>query len=70
MPLYEYVCRACSRQFEELIFGDAQPACPDCQSKDLERVLSVVSVGKGRPEMPPSACDSCCNRGQGGCGLG
>jgi putative FmdB family regulatory protein len=67
VPLYEYVCRKCSRQFEELVFGDAKPNCPSCQSKDLERVLSVVSVGKGQPEAPPSACGSCSNRG--GCGF-
>ena len=67
MPLYEYVCRKCSRQFEELIFGDAVPTCPSCQSKDLERVLSVA-VGKAQPELPPPGpCGSCRNRG--GCGF-
>ena len=69
MPLYEYVCRKCSHQFEELIFGDNRPSCPACQSKDLDRLLSVVAVGKGRPDLPPGPCGSCCNRGQGGCGL-
>jgi putative FmdB family regulatory protein len=67
VPLYEYVCRKCSRQFEELVFGDAKPSCPACQSNDLERVLSVISVGKGQPDLPPSPCGSCSNRG--GCGL-
>ncbi len=66
MPLYEYVCRKCSRPFEELIFGDAKPACPACKSEDVERVLSVVAVGHGQPERAPSPCDSCCSRG--GCG--
>ena len=69
MPLYEYVCRKCSHQFEELVFGDAQPSCPACQSKDLERQMSVVAVGKGQPEQAPSPCGSCCKRGQGGCGM-
>ncbi len=67
MPLYEYVCRKCSHPFEELVFGDAKPVCPSCKSKDLERVLSVVAVGKSEPEMPPSPCGSCSNRG--GCGM-
>ena len=69
MPLYEYVCRKCSREFEELVMGDSQPTCPSCQSKDLERVLSVVAVGKGTPELPPSPspCTSCSNRR--GCGF-
>ena len=67
VPLYEYVCRKCSRQFEELVYGSAKPVCPACQSKDLERVLSVVSVGKGQPDTPPGPCGSCSNRG--GCGM-
>jgi putative FmdB family regulatory protein len=67
VPLYEYVCRKCSRQFEELVYGNAKPICPSCQSADLERVLSVVAVGKGRPDAPPSPCGSCSNRG--GCGF-
>jgi putative FmdB family regulatory protein len=67
MPLYEYVCRKCSQKFEELVFGNTKPACPHCQSKDLERVLSVVAVGKGHPETPPSQCGSCPSRG--GCGF-
>ena len=69
VPLYEYVCRKCSRQFEELIYGSAKASCPDCKSKDLERVMSVVAVGKSQAEMPPSPCGSCPGRGQGGCGM-
>jgi putative FmdB family regulatory protein len=30
VPLYEYVCRRCSRAFEELVFGQATPRCPAC----------------------------------------
>ncbi len=67
MPLYEYVCRKCSRQFEELVFGDAKVSCPSCQSQDLERVLSVVAVGKAETEAPPPRCHSC--PGRGGCGF-
>ena len=68
VPLYEYVCRKCSKQFETLIFGADVPACPGCQSADVERILSVVSVGRGEPAREPSACDSC--RGRGGPGGG
>jgi putative FmdB family regulatory protein len=68
VPLYEYVCRKCTRQFEELVFGDAKPVCPICKSDDLERVLSVVAVGKARSNMPPPPqCGSCPSRG--GCGF-
>jgi len=67
VPLYEYVCRKCSRQFEELVMGDARPTCPSCHSPDLERVLSVVAVGKSAPEPAPGPCGSCPSRG--GCGF-
>ena len=45
MPIYEYACRSCSRKFEVLIRGtSATPACPECNSADLERLLSLPSV--------------------------
>ena len=45
MPIYEYACRSCSRKFEVLIRGtSATPACPECSSTDLERLLSLPSV--------------------------
>jgi putative FmdB family regulatory protein len=67
VPLYEYVCRKCSRQFEELVLGDAKPVCPSCKSDDLERILSVVAVGKAQSDVPPPQCSSCPSRG--GCGF-
>jgi putative FmdB family regulatory protein len=46
MPLYEYQCRACGREFEQLVrAGDPLARCPGCQSDDLERVLSAFAVG-------------------------
>ena len=44
MPIYEYLCRACSHEFEQLIRTGDTAACPSCQSRDLERQLSIVSV--------------------------
>ena len=45
MPLYEYQCRACRHSFEALVRGVDQPACPACQSKEIERLLSSFGVG-------------------------
>ena len=68
MPLYEYVCRKCSKQFEALIFGTETPTCPACKSTDLERMLSVVAVGRGQPN--PSQCLRFLQgRGRPGCGM-
>lgn len=44
MPLYEYRCRACSREFEALIRRQTTPACPHCGAEDLERLLSSFGV--------------------------
>ena len=44
MPLYEYTCRGCEQAFEALVRNGSTPACPFCQSHDLERLLSVFAV--------------------------
>ena len=44
MPIYEYECRGCHHQFEQLVRTGDVPACPKCQSGDLERLLSHVSM--------------------------
>ena len=74
MPLYEYVCRRCAREFELLVFWDTTPGCPGCETRDVERVMSVVSVGRSReaaapaPRPGPSPCGSCGDpRGPGSC---
>jgi putative FmdB family regulatory protein len=44
MPIFEYSCRACAHQFEALVRGTKTPVCPECQSADLERLLSLPAV--------------------------
>ena len=44
MPIYEYKCRRCSGQFELLVLRSSVIACPECQSQDLEQVLSGFAV--------------------------
>ncbi len=44
MPIYEYACRRCGDQFEFLVIGKAEPACPSCSGQDLERLLSLPAV--------------------------
>ena len=41
MPLYEYACRACGRQFEALVRGADTAFCPSCKGQDLDRLLSA-----------------------------
>ena len=44
MPLYEYECKACGHQFEQLIRTGDVPSCPSCKAQDLTRLLSLASV--------------------------
>lgn len=72
MPIYEYVCRKCSKSFEELVFsGDAAPACPACQEPEAERVLSAFAVGRsegggGAAPREVGPCGNACGSGGGG----
>jgi putative FmdB family regulatory protein len=47
MPIFEYRCRKCSRQFEEIVLGGRAPACPGCGGRDLEKLVSVFAVSRG-----------------------
>lgn len=40
MPMYEYQCKSCLREFEELVFGDESPICPHCHSANTEKLVS------------------------------
>jgi putative FmdB family regulatory protein len=65
MPLYEYTCRDCDRQCELLVRGQEKPQCPSCDSRRLERLLSVPAAhSRLRTELP-----QCQPRPSGGCGL-
>ena len=44
MPIYEYECRGCGNQFELIVLKDTVIACPSCQGKELERLLSGFAV--------------------------
>lgn len=45
MPLFEFQCRACERQFEALVRSMSEkPTCAHCGSTDLERLQSLFAV--------------------------
>ena len=52
MPLYEYRCRECGKRFEMLRRmqdADRETECPDCQSEEIERLLSTFATGACGP---------------------
>ncbi len=66
MPLYEYRCRDCEKRFEEFVLGASRPRCPSCESRRVEKLLSVFAVGAGA--SPKSASASTSAQDDGGCG--
>jgi putative FmdB family regulatory protein len=77
MPLFEYECQACRRQFEYLTRDGKAPSCPSCQGVDLQKLLSVFAVSTGGSASAPApfpassgACGSCGDpRGPGSCSM-
>jgi len=48
MPLYQYKCNECSKEFEELrkmSEADREIECPSCGSKDVKRKLPTSVCG-------------------------
>lgn len=44
MPLYEYECLDCGERFEALVRHANVPACPGCQGRNLNQLLSMFSA--------------------------
>jgi putative FmdB family regulatory protein len=66
MPIFEYLCQDCGREFETFVTGDRKPSCPGCQGANLGKLLSAPGmVGAGERSATGSAQPSF-----GGCGAG
>ena len=71
MPIYQYVCADCGHDFEDLIFGDERPRCPECESESADKQLSVFATRSSAvPAAAPPGCGTCGDpRGPGACSL-
>jgi len=68
LPIYEYRCRACDREFEKLVDARATVTCPECESPQVMRLLSLFGANtqsRFAGSTGPAA-GGCC--GGGGCG--
>lgn len=75
MPIYEYQCASCAKEFETLVRGAADvPRCPSCGGIDLSRLFSVPAAsrdGASRGGSLPLANDRpAFGCGGGGCQTG
>lgn len=43
MPLYDYHCKVCNKEFELLVRSTTVPVCPECGSGDLEKQVSLTA---------------------------
>jgi putative FmdB family regulatory protein len=55
MPLYDFRCRACGRDFEALVRPSHDPVCPSCGSPDLERLLTGAGFSVRSGGLSPAA---------------
>ena len=72
MPIFEYACRSCGHRFEYLTRADQAPACPTCNSGELDKQLSVFAVQANGSspvsDLAPGPCGMCGDpRGPGAC---
>jgi putative FmdB family regulatory protein len=56
MPIFEYACKDCGRQFETFVTANRTPACPACQGVNLAKLLSTLGmVGTASSREPSCA---------------
>ena len=71
MPIYEYRCQGCGKDFEKYLPRVASAAvCPNCASSEVARKLSVFGMKTDGTLIPSGASAAmsgggCCG---GGCG--
>ncbi len=59
MPIYDYRCHECGKVSEFLLPNPSDgmtQACPDCGSRNMERLLSAASLLKNTTNAPGTTC--------------
>jgi putative FmdB family regulatory protein len=63
MPMYDYHCRSCNHEFEELIYSSAESdediVCPECNTNNSERLLSAPAISTGPERRTHSVSNGC-----------
>jgi len=85
MPIYEYKCDDCGKEFEVLTIGmkeEGDNTCPECKSKRTHRLMSRFGQGKylsllkggstssrSTESASSSGCSSCTSSNCSSCGI-
>jgi putative FmdB family regulatory protein len=72
MPIYEFICDHCRKNFELLATrseDQVAPVCPHCQSPEITRMLSRVNARVSSPSSSASSLPQVHSRscGSGNC---
>ena len=61
MPIFEYHCMECDKDFEILVLGNQEVMCPTCNGQKVKKLLSCFSHKSegGFSSSKGSACTSC-----------
>ena len=70
MPIFEYRCGDCAREFEAFVTAERTAECPACRGANLEKRLSspgMVGVGAGPGRESVAVPTGGCGAGGAGC---
>lgn len=60
MPIFEYLCKVCNREFEQIVFGDPEVIeCPRCCSSKTDKLISSFAVPALAETVAPNESGPC-----------
>ncbi len=58
MPIFEFICQKCGKEFERLVFrSDEAVQCPECGQESVNKLMSTCSAKVGAKwgiNLPPA----------------
>lgn len=68
MPIYEFKCKDCGKNFEALVIGSREDIdCPQCKGTSLERLMSACAFKSGGSFTPATGSSGCSTCGSHNC---